>query len=73
VCLAYAQLKSAVRMSPTCGVPVGDGQKRTRTSLPVAVLNGYAAAEEVSDIVAQSTVRAVHTLARSGALRRRPA
>jgi hypothetical protein len=55
-----------VRMSPTCGVPVGDGQKRTRTSLPVAVLNGYAAAEEVSDIVPKSTVRSAPALARVG-------
>ena len=31
MCRAYAQLNSAVRMRPTCGVPVGDGQKRTRT------------------------------------------
>src|SRR5690606_34834046 len=26
------QLNSAVRTSPTCGLPVGDGQKRTRTA-----------------------------------------
>ncbi len=31
VCRAYAQLNRAVRMRPTCGVPVGDGQNRTRT------------------------------------------
>jgi len=29
-----------VRIRPTCGVPVGDGQKRTFTSGPVAVLKG---------------------------------
>ena len=29
---AYAQLKRAVRTMPTCGVPVGEGQKRTRVS-----------------------------------------
>src|ERR1700712_2988513 len=40
VCRACAQLKSAVRTRPTCGVPVGDGQKRTRTSAPVAVEKG---------------------------------
>jgi hypothetical protein len=33
---AYAQLNSAVRMSPTCGVPVGEGQKRTRVADPAA-------------------------------------
>lgn len=27
---AYAQLKRQVRTIPTCGVPVGEGQKRTR-------------------------------------------
>src|SRR6266508_5361480 len=32
-CRAYAQLNRAVRISPTCGTPVGDGQKRTRTGL----------------------------------------
>jgi hypothetical protein len=32
-------LNSAVRISPTCGVPVGDGQNLTRTSVPVAVEN----------------------------------
>ena len=32
VCRAHAQLNSAVRTRPTCGVPVGDGQKRTRTA-----------------------------------------
>ncbi|GGK86202.1 hypothetical protein GCM10009769_00010 [Curtobacterium luteum] len=37
---AYAQLKSAVRIRPTWGVPVGLGQKRTRTSEPEAVVNG---------------------------------
>ncbi|GAB3389768.1 hypothetical protein GCM10027568_12450 [Humibacter soli] len=37
-------------------MPVGEGQKRTRTSLPVAVVTGYAAGEEVSDIVLKSTV-----------------
>jgi len=31
---------------PTCGVPVGDGQKRTRTSLPVAVENWLPEAAE---------------------------
>src|SRR5262245_29340291 len=31
-CRAYAQLNSAVRTSPTCGFPVGDGLKRTRTA-----------------------------------------
>ena len=31
VCRAYAQLNSAVRIRPTCGVPVGDGQNLTRT------------------------------------------
>src|SRR5262245_21063704 len=30
-CRAYAQLNNAVRTSPTCGFPVGDGLKRTRT------------------------------------------
>jgi len=35
VCRAHAQLNRAVRTIPTCGVPVGDGQKRTRMSLPV--------------------------------------
>src|SRR6187549_1909026 len=29
---AYAQLNRAVRIRPTCGVPVGEGQKRTRTA-----------------------------------------
>src|SRR6476661_11182712 len=33
VCLAWAQLKRAVRIRPTCGVPVGDGQNRTRTGV----------------------------------------
>jgi hypothetical protein len=33
-------LKRAVRTSPTWGVPVGDGQNRTRTSLPAAVVMG---------------------------------
>ena len=32
-------------MRPTCGVPVGDGQNRTRTSLPVAVEKGADIAE----------------------------
>jgi hypothetical protein len=27
-----------VRTMPTCGRPVGDGQKRTRTSAPEAVV-----------------------------------
>ena len=31
LCFANAQLKSAVLTIPTCGSPVGDGQKRTRT------------------------------------------
>jgi hypothetical protein len=35
---AYAQLNSTVRISPTCGRPVGEGQKRTRTSAPEAVV-----------------------------------
>ena len=35
-CRAYAQLNSAVRIRPTCGVPVGEGQKRTRTAEPGA-------------------------------------
>src|SRR3982750_298454 len=30
-CRANAQLKRAVLAMPTCGLPVGDGQKRTRT------------------------------------------
>src|SRR5690349_17180174 len=30
---AYAQLNSAVRAIPTCGLPVGDGQKRATTGL----------------------------------------
>src|SRR5699024_10428605 len=29
---AKAQLNRAVRINPTCGVPVGDGQNRTRTA-----------------------------------------
>ena len=33
-CRANAQLNSAVLASPTCGVPVGDGQKRARTGRP---------------------------------------
>ncbi|GAA3877585.1 hypothetical protein GCM10022243_47920 [Saccharothrix violaceirubra] len=37
VCRAYAQLNRAVRMRPTWGVPVGDGEKRTRTSEGAAV------------------------------------
>ena len=40
VCRACAQLNSAVRTMPTCGRPVGDGQKRTRTSEPVAAVTG---------------------------------
>src|SRR5688500_6049646 len=41
-CRANAQLKSAVRASPTCGDPVGDGQNLTLTgastpSLPFTV------------------------------------
>src|SRR6187431_1078119 len=40
VCRAYAQLNKAVRIRPTCGVPVGEGQNLTRTSVPVAVENG---------------------------------
>src|SRR5690606_38057939 len=36
---ANAQLNSAVRAMPTCGLPVGDGQKRATTSLPVAVVH----------------------------------
>src|SRR5690606_33039150 len=41
----------AVRISPTCGVPVGDGQNRTRTSLPVAVEKGAPdAVAEIADI-----------------------
>src|SRR3954471_7744490 len=30
-CRANAQLNRAVRTRPTCGLPVGEGQKRTRT------------------------------------------
>ena len=37
---AYAQLNRAVRISPTCGVPVGEGQNRTRTSDPVTGVAG---------------------------------
>ena len=33
VCRACAQLNSAVRIRPTCTMPVGDGQNRVRTSL----------------------------------------
>jgi hypothetical protein len=33
---------------PTCGVPVGDGQKRTRTSLPVAVENWGSVAVDIA-------------------------
>ena len=33
---AYAQLNRAVRTIPTCGVPVGEGQKRTRVWLASA-------------------------------------
>src|SRR5687768_1179170 len=33
VCRAWAQLKRAVRIRPTCGVPVGEGQNRTRTGV----------------------------------------
>src|SRR5215467_12757486 len=36
-CRAYAQLNRAVRTRPTCGLPVGDGQKRTRTGEPGAL------------------------------------
>src|ERR671911_1207091 len=31
-CRANAQLNNVVRMRPTCGLPVGEGEKRTRTS-----------------------------------------
>src|SRR5512144_3348669 len=33
-CRAKAQLNSAVRARPTCGLPVGDGQNLTRTAEP---------------------------------------
>src|SRR5512144_1334349 len=35
-CRANAQLNSAVRARPTCGLPVGDGQNLTRTAEPSA-------------------------------------
>jgi hypothetical protein len=38
VCRADAQLKSTVRMSPPGGSPGGEGQKRTRTAEPEAVV-----------------------------------
>src|SRR5689334_16326322 len=36
-CRANAQLNRAVRTRPTCGLPVGEGQKRTRTGEPDAL------------------------------------
>src|SRR5690242_4952280 len=36
-CLANAQLNRAVRTRPTWGLPVGEGQKRTRTGEPGAL------------------------------------
>src|SRR5689334_25285344 len=36
-CRANAQLNRAVRTRPTCGLPVGEGQKRTRTGEPGAL------------------------------------
>src|SRR5262245_61843909 len=35
---AKAQLNRTVRIRPTCGVPVGDGQKRARTSAAAVVM-----------------------------------
>ncbi|GGF14657.1 hypothetical protein GCM10011399_05670 [Subtercola lobariae] len=36
-----------MRMSPTCGVPVGDGQNLTRTSAPVAVEKGGSSEDDI--------------------------
>src|SRR3954453_3297143 len=44
---AYAQLYRAVRTIPTCGRPVGEGQNRTRTSVPVAVVVRGSGAEDI--------------------------
>ena len=76
VCRAYAQLNSAVRIIPTCGVPVGEGQKRTRTSEPVAVEKGreviarpaYGAATPRAP-AARSTADASETTAAAAATR----
>src|SRR6476661_9373153 len=49
VCLAWAQLKRAVRIKPTWGVPVGEGQNRTRTGVSAVTSR---VASRVSSVVA---------------------
>src|SRR5690606_7647065 len=53
---AYAQLNRAVRMSPTCGVPVGEGQKRTRTA-PERAPSSAVLGAEVSVMMGSSLSR----------------
>ena len=53
VCRACAQLNSAVRISPTCTIPVGDGQNRVRTAThraPPAVETASAAATVLDSV-----------------------
>src|SRR5688500_11277592 len=56
VCLAWAQLNSAVRISPTCGVPVGEGQKRTRTGVSAGTEGREAAGDAEAVVIVASTL-----------------
>src|SRR6476620_9459069 len=63
VCRAWAQLNRAVRIRPTCGVPVGDGQNRTRTGVSAVTSPVEAAGAELGTAsAAEAVVIVVPTL-----------